>query len=1192
VSHQPSLRRLGRLLGLLSAVLAAIGLMATPATAGPSAPSGSSKIESTLAGTFGTQDTADFYVEFSERADLRAASQIQDWNARGAAVVAALQQTANTSQATVRKTLDAAGTSYTAFWVANTILVRGGTQDQVNSFAGQGNVTAVRSPKTYSIPQPTVSNSTEDIDTVEWGINAISAPQVWSTYGVRGEGIVVANIDTGVDYTHPALTRQYRGNTGSGFDHNYNWFDPSHICATPAPCDNNNHGSHTMGTMLGETADGVNQIGVAPAAKWMAAKGCESNSCSDSALLASGQWILAPTRLDGTGADPSKRPNIVNNSWGGAGGDTWYRQTVSNWRDAGIFPAFSNGNSGPSCATAGSPGDYDISYASGAFDINGAIASFSSRGAAAGGLIKPNLAAPGVNVRSSVPGGYANFNGTSMASPHTAGTVALMWSAAPALVGDIPATIALLNQTAVDTDNTTCGGTPANNNVWGEGKLNAFAAVTQSPRGPTGTLTVNVTGGGSPLSGVAVNITNGTITRSGTTPASGSLSFLLPVGPYTITTSKFGFANGSGSGTVTDGGTTVVDIAMSQVASGTLRGVVTSVLGGGPVANATVTVTGTPLPSATTDSNGNYSIANVPFGSYTVSVTAGGCFGSLTQSVDVNADPTTANFGLQQRSDSFGYSCVIDGAGYVELQQTLALTGDDATVPVNLPFSFFYYGNSYSTAHVSSNGHINFLAPSTAFGNVSIPSTSTPNAAIYPFWDDLLLDSSSQAFAQVVGSAPNRSYIVEWRNARFFSSAALRIDVEAQLNEDGTIIFRYRNIDTDPLEHGSSATVGIENAAGTVALQFSSNAAVLNNSQSIRFVPPPSGTIAGTVTDANDTGSLAGATVQFKQGSSVVATVTTPASGAYSVRLLLGTYTVTASKTNYVSQTSSVTLGANGQSVTKDFALATARGVLDRDTVFFLGNEGQLRTTQVTLNNTSTSGVALTYTLDDDASWLFTVPGSSGSNPIPAGGSRTLTVRADASGLDAGVHRGTVTITTNSGRVPVLTIAVTLVVPARRQGLNSGGSVYTDTNGDPWGTDQAWTPGGFGYLGGGGLVLTTKKGIAGTDDDALYQDQREQISGYRFDNLPAGTYEVDLDFAELKPDFTGGKRVFNVSINGTAVLSNYDIAAAVGTLTADHRVFTVSVADGGSIQVDFGAIAGKKPPVINAIRITHRPDMS
>src|SRR5829696_736837 len=547
VSHHPPLRRLGRALVLASAVLAATGLLAIPAAAQPST-NGGGKIEKSLAAELAAEESADFYVEFAEQADLSTASGIADWDQRGTAVVDALRRTADASQSDVRKQLDLTGTSYQPFWVANTILVRGGDDSLAQTLASFGNVTRLRSPHTYALPRPSPGTAEDEIDAVEWGVARIRADQVWSTFGVRGEGITVANIDTGVDFDHPALVGKYRGNTGGGtFNHNYNWFDPSNVCGTPslAPCDNNNHGSHTMGTMLGDDGAG-NQIGVAPGARWIAAKGCESNNCSDAALLASGQWILAPTDLAGANPRPDLRPNVVNNSWGGGGGDTWYLATVNAWRASGIFPAFSNGNSGPSCGTSGSPGDYAESFSSGAFDINGAIASFSSRGPASG-RIKPNLAAPGVNVRSSINGGgYGAFNGTSMASPHTAGTVALMWSAASSLVGDLAQTATLLDDTATDTPNSQCGGTDDDNNVFGEGRLNAYGAVAQSPRGPVGTLNGTVTNGstGAPLAGARVSIT-GPVDRTSTTEATGTYQFTLPTGSYSITVSAFGFDTGT-----------------------------------------------------------------------------------------------------------------------------------------------------------------------------------------------------------------------------------------------------------------------------------------------------------------------------------------------------------------------------------------------------------------------------------------------------------------------------------------------------------------------------------------------------------------------------------------------------------------------------------------------------------------------
>ena len=114
-----------------------------------------------------------------------------------------------------------------------------------------------------------------------------------------------------------------------------------------------------MGTMVGFDG-GTNHIGVAPESNWMACKGCRTNSCYDSDLIACAQWVMAPN------GDSGLRPDVVNNSWGGGGGDTWYRSYVRNWIAAGIFPAFSAGNSGSSCQTAGSPGDYAESFASGA----------------------------------------------------------------------------------------------------------------------------------------------------------------------------------------------------------------------------------------------------------------------------------------------------------------------------------------------------------------------------------------------------------------------------------------------------------------------------------------------------------------------------------------------------------------------------------------------------------------------------------------------------------------------------------------------------------------------------------------------------------------------------------------------------------------------------------------------------------
>ncbi|HEY0640739.1 MAG TPA: S8 family serine peptidase [Pseudonocardiaceae bacterium] len=817
-------------------MLAVAGVAVAPqAAADPSV----TKVEGQVLATLDQRGSADFYVRFDERADLRAASEVRDWAARGQAVVDALRKVADESQASVRATLDDAGATYRPYWISNTIHVTAGDEALVARLAATPGVQRIVAPRTYAIPTPAPGTAERTVNAVEWGIAAVNADDVWSGYGVRGEGVVIANIDTGVQFNHPALVGKYRGNTNGTFDHNYNWVDPSAVCAGGTPCDNNNHGTHTMGTMVGDDGAG-NQIGVAPNARWIAAKGCESNSCSDTALLGSGQWIVAPTDLTGANPRPDLRPHIVNNSWGGGGGDPWYQDTVNAWRAAGIFPAFSNGNSGPSCNTSGSPGDYANSYSSGAYDVNGAIASFSSRGAA-GGAIKPNLASPGVNVRSSIAGnGYGAFSGTSMASPHTAGAVALMWSAAPSLIGDIAQTSALLNQTAVDTSDLTCGGTAGNNNVWGEGKLDAFAAVTQSPRGPVGTLTGTVTNAstGAPVAGAAVRVTGG-VTRDLTTDATGRYTTVLPVGSYTVTASAFGFGGGTATVTVTEGATTTRDFALTPAAAHPVTGRVLDTAGNA-LANATVTIGGTPIPPATTDASGAYSFASVPAGSYQVTAAAGLCATPQTRALIVDG-AEVLDFALAARSDSFGYTCSVEPGGYQQGTTAVALTGDDASATVALPFAFPFYGTTYGTAHVSSNGNLNFLAANTAYTNSAIPATAVPNAAIYPFWDDLVLDASSGVFTRTAGTAPNRLFAVEWRNAALFGATAQRVDLLAELHENGQIVLRYRNLDPGSAEErGGSATVGIENPAGTVALQYSLNTAALSDAQAIRFRPPGS----------------------------------------------------------------------------------------------------------------------------------------------------------------------------------------------------------------------------------------------------------------------------------------------------------------------------------------------------------------
>ncbi|HEX6076854.1 MAG TPA: S8 family serine peptidase [Micromonosporaceae bacterium] len=807
------------------------GLAAAPAAANPTAGDPAPRIEQKVRDQIAKKGTASFWVVLDRDADLSGAARFRHKADKGRFVLTTKTRHAERTQAGLKALLDRHRAEYKSYWIDNSLFVTGGA-DLLAKIAARPEVEAIEADESINLPAPLPGDDEPSINAIEWNVSRVNAPQVWGL-GIRGEGIVVANIDTGVQYNHPAVANQYRGrNAGGTYDHNYNWHDPAAICTGGTPCDNNGHGTHTMGTMVGDDG-GANQIGVAPGAKWIAAKGCESSSCSRTSLLSSGQWMVAPTDLAGQNPRPDLAPDVVNNSWGGSGLDTWYAQTVQSWIAAGIFPAFSNGNSGPSCNTSGSPGTYAISYSAGAFDINNAIASFSSRGPGENGDIKPNIAAPGVNVRSSVATNtYASYSGTSMASPHLAATVALMWSASPAIQGDITATRQILDDTAIDVSNTTCGGTTDDNNVFGEGRLDSYAAVLATPRGALGALNGTVTSGGAALAGATVSVT-GPMNRSTTTDANGLYSFdRLMVGTYNVSVSKFGYQTTTGSATIVENQTTTANFTVqaspSSVLSGTVR-----LSDGSAAAGATVRALGTPV-STVANSQGQYSMT-LPHGTYQIEAThSNRCASPTTVSVTISAN-TVRDISLALRTDSFGYTCGAPALPYTAGTTKLSLTGDDVITTVTVPFPVSLYGTSYTSATVSSNGWLSFVATtSSVYSNTTIPNSATPNAAVYPFWDDLYLDATSGVYTGVTGSAPNRTFIVEWRDVVFYSNRTARISFVAMIGENGEITFRYANIDGG-IETGTSATTGIENGNGTVAFQYSYNEGVVASGGGIRF---------------------------------------------------------------------------------------------------------------------------------------------------------------------------------------------------------------------------------------------------------------------------------------------------------------------------------------------------------------------
>ncbi len=554
----------------------------------------SSKIETLLLDRFATESNADYIVRFTEQADVSAAYSM-DWATRGDYVYNALIETADKSQVNAKGILDAAGLKYQTQIGGNDLYVWSGTLTDANAIAALPEVYFIRATRTFAIDPveittplqnitwagdylannaiTTVGNSTNA--TVDWGITDTKADQFWAAYGIQGVGIKVANIDTGVQWNHPALINQF---ACPGDPTNPDcWADPSNICGTAGACDNAGHGSHTMGTMVAADDPGLQYIaGMAPEATWIACKGCESSSCSELALTTCADWILAP------GGDSANRPNVVNNSWGGGQGDPWYLSYVNAWRASGIFPAFSIGNSGPSCGTANTPGDYQESFGSAAHASNRTIADFSSRGPGLFGddpYTKPNISAPGVSICSSVPTNAwsCGYSGTSMASPHTAGAVALLWSCNPSLVGQIDATFQILQNNTDVAPAGSCGAPPdgEGNYTFGYGYLD----VLQAGLFACGSLDFGAIQGhvvdqsANPVAGASVTAAPGKAGNEiqAITDPSGYYTMTLPVGTYNVTASKVNFDPQTVNGVVVEVGlATTQDFTLTFLGGWTL----------------------------------------------------------------------------------------------------------------------------------------------------------------------------------------------------------------------------------------------------------------------------------------------------------------------------------------------------------------------------------------------------------------------------------------------------------------------------------------------------------------------------------------------------------------------------------------------------------------------------------------------
>ncbi|KPK67856.1 hypothetical protein AMJ82_09675 [candidate division TA06 bacterium SM23_40] len=508
------------------------------------------------------------------------------------------------------------------FWIDNIVLVRA-KPEVISALAARPDVMEVFENFTVTLPprpeggdRPQLGQSQNQL----WdSITKIGVKQVWSTYGLDGTGVVIGGLDTGVDITHPDIAGKMITNNPADPTYPGGWaeFDANgNMIVGSVPHDSDEHGTHTTGTMIGGNASGWD-IGVAPGASLMHALVIPGGSGTFAQVIGGMEWIIDPDGIPAT--DDGAR--VINMSLGATGTYTEMIAPVDNMIAANVFPAIAIGNSGPSPNSTSSPGNVPSAFGVGMTDSMDVIATLSGRGPVTwnyppyvGTYIKPDISAPGVKIYSSVPGNdwqwtspLGDWSGTSMATPHMAGTAALMYQANPTL--SVAIAKDLVAQTAIDL------GAPGMDNDYGWGRVNAFGAVSAALAG-VGTVegTIYSSAGGTVENAMILLTDTGQRVYS---DEFGHYSLMAVAGDHNVEVSRFGYETYTTAVTVIADETVTLDVTLTQLPSGTIAGYVTDgESGAGIEANITIKLAGEAVVWTSTDpSTGEYS-AVLPIGMY------------------------------------------------------------------------------------------------------------------------------------------------------------------------------------------------------------------------------------------------------------------------------------------------------------------------------------------------------------------------------------------------------------------------------------------------------------------------------------------------------------------------------------------------------------------------------------------------
>lgn len=493
-----------------------------------------------------------------------------------------------------------------------------------------------------------------DEDEIEWNIKAIGADKAWED-GVTGKGVVVGIMDSAVDPTHPALKEKFRGYDEESGSVTYegNYLDTIEHMKQPAKSTDVEHGSHCMGIILGSEKDEndlpINRIGVAPDAKFISARVFgDSGESSTSAFLEAAQWMLAP------GGKAQNAPSIINNSWGGGyNKDPWFKKAVKAWRDSNILPVFASGNQQPGEPEPGArsisaPASYAESFAVGAVDKGSKLAFFSKRGPSPFTDVKefkPEISAPGVNIRSSIRNSYEYMSGTSMAAPHVSGVAALIKSADSSLgAAQIQSTML---KTAIPATDANYPNSP--NHGYGYGIVNAYAAVAEVTNRGNATITGRVSDNNRPIAAeIFIKETNRSVFSD---VGNGTFGMKHPAGEYLLVCRAYGYETKEELINLSKGENKNIEISLTKKALGRIGGNIKNASGSNLEGAYIYLLEDDNLSIDESNSAGDFTTSEIPVGSYTIRVFKEG-YKLYEKKLEVTADMEPLAIVLEEKESS------------------------------------------------------------------------------------------------------------------------------------------------------------------------------------------------------------------------------------------------------------------------------------------------------------------------------------------------------------------------------------------------------------------------------------------------------------------------------------------------------------------------------------------------------------